>query len=113
MTSSLASHPSVRRLFVTLARFALVLAIWVFVGGARAASDAPDGSFDRSTPRRAISAFLLTAEAGDYRTAATMLDLRSLPADVRNAFISAHAAMQADVNRLIAYMGQECGNRTG
>jgi hypothetical protein len=39
--------------------------------------------------------------------------VHELPADVRNAFISAHAAMQADVNRLIAYMGQECGNRTG
>ena len=39
--------------------------------------------------------------------------VNELPADVRNAFISAHTAMQADVNRLIAYMGQECGNRTG
>ena len=33
-----------------------------------------------------------------------------LPADVRSAFISSHAAMQAEVNRLIAYMGQECGS---
>jgi hypothetical protein len=33
-----------------------------------------------------------------------------LPADVRSAFISSHAAMQAEVNRLIAFMGQECGS---
>ena len=39
--------------------------------------------------------------------------VNELPADVRNAFISSHAAMQAEVNRLIAYMGQECGNRAG
>jgi hypothetical protein len=32
-----------------------------------------------------------------------------LPADVRSAFISSHASMQAEVNRLIAFMGQECG----
>lgn len=31
-----------------------------------------------------------------------------LPADIRTAFISSHASMQAEVNRLIAYMGQEC-----
>ena len=31
-----------------------------------------------------------------------------LPADVRSAFISSHASMQAEVNRLIAFMGQEC-----
>jgi hypothetical protein len=37
--------------------------------------------------------------------------VNDLPADVRSAFISSHAAMQADVSRLIAYMGQECGNR--
>jgi hypothetical protein len=32
-----------------------------------------------------------------------------LPADVRNAFISSHREMQAQVNRLIAHMGSECG----
>jgi hypothetical protein len=31
-----------------------------------------------------------------------------LPADVRSAFISSHASMQAEVNRLISFMGQEC-----
>jgi hypothetical protein len=31
-----------------------------------------------------------------------------LPADVRTAFISSHASMQTEVNRLIAFMGQEC-----
>jgi hypothetical protein len=31
-----------------------------------------------------------------------------LPADVRSAFIASHASMQAEVNRLIAFMGQEC-----
>jgi hypothetical protein len=31
-----------------------------------------------------------------------------LPADVRTAFISSHASMQAEVNRLISFMGQEC-----
>ena len=34
-----------------------------------------------------------------------------LPTDVRNAFISSHREMQAEVNDLIAYMGQECGAR--
>jgi len=31
-----------------------------------------------------------------------------LPADVRTTFISSHASMQAEVNRLISFMGQEC-----
>ena len=39
--------------------------------------------------------------------------VQDLPADVRNAFISSHQAMQAEVNRLIAYMGQECGAQKG
>jgi hypothetical protein len=34
--------------------------------------------------------------------------VNDLPADVRDAFISSHRAMQADVNRLIAYMSTEC-----
>jgi hypothetical protein len=37
--------------------------------------------------------------------------VNDLPADVRTAFISSHRAMQAEVNELIAYMGQECGAR--
>jgi hypothetical protein len=37
--------------------------------------------------------------------------VNDLPADVRNAFIDAHREMQAEVNELIAYMGQECGAR--
>jgi hypothetical protein len=39
--------------------------------------------------------------------------VNDLPADVRTAFISSHQAMQAEVNQLIAYMGQECGARAG
>jgi hypothetical protein len=35
--------------------------------------------------------------------------VNDLPADVREAFISSHRDMQAQVNRLIAYMGSECG----
>ena len=35
--------------------------------------------------------------------------VNDLPADVRDAFISSHRDMQAQVNRLIAYMGSECG----
>ena len=31
-----------------------------------------------------------------------------LPADVRSAFVSSHSEMQAQVNRLIAFMKQEC-----
>lgn len=34
--------------------------------------------------------------------------VNDLPADVRNAFISSHRAMQAEVDELIAYMGAEC-----
>ena len=37
--------------------------------------------------------------------------MNDLPADVRTAFISSHRTMQAEVNELIAYMGQECGAR--
>jgi hypothetical protein len=37
--------------------------------------------------------------------------VNDLPADVRNAFVDAHREMQAEVNELIAYMGQECGAR--
>ena len=37
--------------------------------------------------------------------------VQDLPADVRDAFISSHRAMQAEVNELIAYMGRECGAR--
>lgn len=33
----------------------------------------------------------------------------ALPADVREAFIAEHRDEQAEVNRLIAYMGSECG----
>jgi hypothetical protein len=36
------------------------------------------------------------------------VSVADLPADVRTAFISSHASMQAEVNTLIAYMGQEC-----
>jgi hypothetical protein len=39
--------------------------------------------------------------------------VQDLPADVRNAFISSHLEMQAEVNELIASMGQECGTRGG
>jgi hypothetical protein len=39
--------------------------------------------------------------------------VQDLPADVRNAFIGSHQAMQAEVNQLIAYMGQECGAQKG
>ena len=35
--------------------------------------------------------------------------VNELPADVRDAFINSHRAMQAEVNELIAFMGQECG----
>lgn len=38
--------------------------------------------------------------------------VNELPADVRDAFISSHREMQAEVNELIAYMGQECGARS-
>jgi hypothetical protein len=38
--------------------------------------------------------------------------VNELPADVRDAFISSHRAMQAEVNELIAYMGRECGARS-
>ena len=34
--------------------------------------------------------------------------VNDLPADVRDAFISSHRAMQAEVNELIAYMRAEC-----
>ena len=34
--------------------------------------------------------------------------VNELPADVRNAFISSHRAMQAEVDELIAYMNAEC-----
>ena len=34
--------------------------------------------------------------------------VNDLPADVRNAFISSHRAMQAEVDELIAYMSAEC-----
>lgn len=33
----------------------------------------------------------------------------ALPADVREAFIAEHRDEQAEVNKLIAYMGSECG----
>ena len=34
--------------------------------------------------------------------------VNELPAEVRNAFISSHRAMQAEVDELIAYMSAEC-----
>ena len=46
----------------------------------------------------------LAAEHGD-------VGVNDLPADVRNAFIGSHREMQAEVNELIADMGQECGAR--
>ena len=38
-----------------------------------------------------------------------MVGVADLPADIRSAFISSHASTQAEVNRLVAFMGQECG----
>jgi hypothetical protein len=37
--------------------------------------------------------------------------VNDLPADVRDAFISSHRAMQAEVDELIAFMSSECRSR--
>jgi hypothetical protein len=90
----------------------------------------PDAQFRASTPegwerRIATTGEMVEAAPAEWRDeAATYLQMvkdraqlaaengyvgvNDLPADVRNAFISAHHEMQAEVDALIAYMGSEC-----
>jgi len=59
--------------------FSLLVSLLVALSSAAAAE--PD--IDRSTPRRTMAAFLGAAFAQDYASAATLMDLSSLPADAR------------------------------
>ncbi len=91
----------------------------------------PGAQFQASTPdgwqrRIATTAQIVDAAPAEWRDEAeTYLQMvkdraqlaaengyvgvNELPADVRNAFIASHRAMQAEVDELIAYMGSECG----
>ncbi|MBX3207074.1 MAG: mechanosensitive ion channel [Labilithrix sp.] len=44
---------------------------------------AGESEIDRSTPRRTMTAFLVAVEARDYTTAASLMDLSSVPYDLR------------------------------
>ena len=90
----------------------------------------PGAQFQASTPegwerRIATTGQIVDAAPADWRDEAeTYLQMvkdraqlaaehgyvgvNDLPADVRNAFISSHRAMQAEVDELIAYMSEEC-----
>ena len=52
---------------------------------ARSAEAHPKETLDRGTPRRTMDGFLREAKDGDFRTAASYLDLRSIPLEARDA----------------------------
>ncbi|MBX3263863.1 MAG: mechanosensitive ion channel [Labilithrix sp.] len=65
-------------------RALLALLVTLLVATAAVPSAAAaDADVDRSTPRRTMTAFLVAVEAHDYATAATLLEVGSLPYDMR------------------------------
>ncbi|MBX3215406.1 MAG: mechanosensitive ion channel [Labilithrix sp.] len=68
------------KLRALLAFLVTLLVASVIVSSAAAAADI---DIDRSTPRRTTTAFLVAAQARDYTTAATLMDVSSLPYDMR------------------------------
>lgn len=69
------------RVSLVISVIAFLLISWMSMRSARAA----EREVDRSTPRRAMTSFLVAVEARDYATAATLLDLSAVPAGAREA----------------------------
>ncbi len=79
-----------------LALLAAFVIAWV-LGTRGARADEITGPLDRSTPRRAVAAFLEAVKAGDEKRAAELLDLRQIPPSQRVARGPALARMLHEV----------------